>query len=58
MTDNIRVVEATPSDGKTVGGMVHALLAELFPESTADFDQDKMCSTAATLLAGGSGVWG
>jgi GNAT superfamily N-acetyltransferase len=58
MTDQIRVVEAAPSDGETVGGMVHDLLVELFPESVDEFDRNKMCRAAETLLAGGTGVWG
>jgi GNAT superfamily N-acetyltransferase len=58
VNDQIRVVEATPSDGETVGTMVHALLSELFAESIADFDRDKMCRTAETLLAGDTRVWG
>lgn len=57
MTDEIRVVVATPSDGETVGAMVHALLSELFAESIANFDRDKMCRTAETLLASDTGVW-
>ena len=58
MTGEIRVVAATPSDGATVGAMAHALLSELFAESIADFDRDKMCRTAATLPAGDTGGWG
>ena len=58
MTGQIRVVKAAPSDGETVGGMVHDLLAELFPESTDEFDRNKLCRAAATLLADDTGVWG
>ena len=58
MANDIKVVEATAGDGETVGGMVHDLLVELFPESTDEFDRNKLCRAAATLLAGDTGVWG
>ena len=58
MANDIQVVEATASHGETVGGMVHDLLVELFPESTDEFDRAKMCRAAATLLGDDTGVWG
>ena len=58
MAEDIKVVEATVGDADKVGGMVYALLAELFAANIETFDQDKMCRTAATLLDGDTGVWG
>lgn len=58
MANDIQVVEATAGDGETVGGMVHDLLVEPFPESTDEFDRAKMCRAAATLLGDDTGVWG
>ena len=58
MANDIQVVEATSGDGETVGGMVHDLLVELFPESTDEFDRAQMCCAAATLLGDDIVVWG
>jgi GNAT superfamily N-acetyltransferase len=58
MAEDIRVVEATAGDADKVGGMICALLAELFAANIETFDREKVCRDAATLLADGTGVWG
>ena len=55
---SVQIVEAGVGDAETVSRMVHALLVELFPELSQTFDPDRLCRTAASLLADDSGVWG
>ncbi len=52
----ITIRQAEVADGATVGGLVHELLVELFPESRGDFDAAALSEAAGRLMADGL-VW-
>ena len=55
MESEVVVRQAEPMEFERVGNLVHALLAELFPDG--GYKRDGFVETARTLLTGNEGVW-
>ena len=55
MESEVVVRQAEAMEFERVGNLVHALLAELFPDG--GYKRDRFVETARTLLAGNEGVW-
>jgi GNAT superfamily N-acetyltransferase len=55
MKSEVVVRQAGPEEFERVGHLIHALLAELFPDG--GYKRDVFVETARTLLTGNEGVW-
>jgi GNAT superfamily N-acetyltransferase len=55
MTSEISVIKASAEDFERVGGFVHDLLIEIFPDE--GYQRTQLIASAKTLLAGDMGIW-
>ncbi len=55
MKSEVVVRQAEPMEFERVGNLIHALLAELFPDG--GYKRDGFVETARALLSGNEGVW-